>query len=114
MTITFTTNPLMVLQDTFPGITEDSEAFKVGSFCFEVIALYLVMTAAVVMTPVVASTLQAALSSFMADVSRVDMVPALRTALGAIPSASCCTILAATASFLVLVPLRGPKPCGVG
>ena len=41
-----------------------------------------------VMTPVVASTLQTALSSFMADVSRLDLVPALRTALAATPSAS--------------------------
>ena len=42
---TFTTNPLMVLTDSFPAITDGSEAFKLGSLLFEVIALYQVMMA---------------------------------------------------------------------
>ena len=36
---TFITQPLMVLQDTFPAITADSPAYELGAFCFEVIAL---------------------------------------------------------------------------
>jgi hypothetical protein len=48
---TFTTAPLMVLQDTFPDLTEGSEAFKVGKFSFEVISLYMVMSGLVAATP---------------------------------------------------------------
>merc|ERR1719421_901865 len=47
---TFVTNPLMVLQDTYPAITEGSEAAKVGSFLIEVIALYMVMAGVYVAT----------------------------------------------------------------
>ena len=49
--LVFSTNPLMVLQDTYPTLTEGSEAFKVGKFLLEVIALYLVMSAIVAATP---------------------------------------------------------------
>jgi hypothetical protein len=48
---TFVTNPLMVVQDTWPSITEGSEAAKVSCFLLEVIALYMVMVATVVATP---------------------------------------------------------------
>ena len=40
---TFLTNPLMVLQDTFPDITDGSPAYNLGAFSMEVKALYLVM-----------------------------------------------------------------------
>lgn len=49
--LVFSTQPLMVLQDTYPMITESSEAFKAGKFLLEVIALYLVMCAIVAATP---------------------------------------------------------------
>lgn len=48
---TFITNPLMVLTDTFPEITEGSPAFVLGAFCLEVISLYMVMAAVVAATP---------------------------------------------------------------
>jgi hypothetical protein len=48
---TFFTNPLMVLTDTFPDITPDTEAFKIGSFLLEVIGLYMLMAAAYTAIP---------------------------------------------------------------
>jgi len=48
--VTFVTSPLMVLQDTFPEITPDSDAFKIGAFALEVIGLYMVMAGVYVAT----------------------------------------------------------------
>ena len=48
---TFVTNPLMVMQDTWPEITAGSEAAKVGTFELEVVALYALMSAIVAATP---------------------------------------------------------------
>lgn len=49
--LTFATQPLMVLTDTYPQMTADSEAFKVGAFLLEVITLYMLMAAIVAATP---------------------------------------------------------------
>lgn len=48
---TFTTQPLMVLTDTFPEITAGSPAYDVGAFAIEVITLYMVMAAVSAATP---------------------------------------------------------------
>lgn len=48
---TFITQPLMVLQDTFPSITAGSDASRNGTWFFEVIALYVVMAAIFAATP---------------------------------------------------------------
>jgi len=48
---TFLTQPLMVLQDSFPDIVEGSKEAKLGAFCFEVISLYLVMAGLVALVP---------------------------------------------------------------
>lgn len=48
---TFITQPLMVLQDTFPSITAGSEAEKHGIWFLEVIALYSIMAAIFAATP---------------------------------------------------------------
>jgi hypothetical protein len=49
--VTFVTQPLMVLQDTFPAITPESEAFKLGKLLLEVCSLYQVMCAIVASLP---------------------------------------------------------------
>lgn len=48
---TFLTQPLMVLQDSFPDVVEGSKEAKLGAFCFEVISLYLVMAGLVAVVP---------------------------------------------------------------
>ena len=48
---TFITQPLMVLQETFPSIIAGSDAEKNGTWFFEVISLYLVMAATFAATP---------------------------------------------------------------
>jgi len=49
--LTFITQPLMVLQDSFPDIVEGSKEAELGAFCFEVISLYLVMAGLVALVP---------------------------------------------------------------
>lgn len=48
---TFITQPLMVLQDSFPDVAEGSKEAKLGAFCLEVVALYLVMAGLVALVP---------------------------------------------------------------
>ena len=48
---TFVTQPLMVLQDSFPAVVAGSKEEALGAFCFEVIALYLVMSGVVALVP---------------------------------------------------------------
>lgn len=47
----FTTQPLMVLKDTWSDITEGSEAFKLGKLMLEVFATYSIMNAIMVALP---------------------------------------------------------------
>ena len=48
---TFVTQPLMVLQDSFPDVVAGSKEAALGAFCFEVISLYLVMAGLVALIP---------------------------------------------------------------
>jgi len=50
--LTFLTQPLMVLQDSFPEVVEGSKEAELGAFSFEVISLYLVMAGLVALVPI--------------------------------------------------------------
>ena len=48
---TFVTQPLMVLQDSFPDVVAGSKEAALGAFCFEVVSLYLVMAGLIALIP---------------------------------------------------------------
>jgi len=48
---TFLLNPLQVLTDSFPEITEGTKAFNIGAFCLEVVAWYMLVCAIVIGLP---------------------------------------------------------------
>ena len=67
---TFLTQPLMVLQDTFPTIVAGSKEATLGAFCLEVIALYTVMAGIVALIPIKAYSLALAQQAGLAVIAK--------------------------------------------
>jgi len=67
---TFLTQPLMVLQDSFPDVVAGSKEAALGAFCFEVISLYLVMAGIVALIPMKAYGLALSMQAGLAVVAK--------------------------------------------